>query len=128
MFKTDTTTFGKTMPMQRKRFIDLPAEWRNFTPDCIIVDANYEEQTFVFKGYHTEPDGTQSVICLDAAGYQRYLFGDAVRLLSLGGVKRRNGKGKRLTTLKSSEKSLSRAEKRKIRREQRTALYATGLA
>lgn len=127
MFKTDTITFGKTLPTTRQRFTDLPAEWTAFIPGSIIVDANWPEQTFTFKHYHLEPDGSQSVVCTDAAGYERYLFGDAVRLLSLGGVRRHTGKSKRMTTLTAGEKNLSRTEKRKIRREQRTALYASGL-
>jgi hypothetical protein len=127
MFKTDTVTFGKIMPMPRQRFLDLHTEWTAFIPGSIIVDVNWPEQTFVFKRYHLEPDGSSTVVCTDAAGYERYLFGDAVRLLSLGGVKRRHSKGKRVTTLTSSEKGLSRTERRKIRREQRTALNVPGI-
>lgn len=127
MFKTESIPFGKSMPMQRNRFTDLTPEWTAFIPGSIIVDANWPEQTFIFKRYHLEPDGSQSVVCEDQWGMLRYLFGDAVRLLSLGGVKRRHGKGKRLTTLTASEKGLSRTEKRKIRREQRAALKADGI-
>lgn len=127
MFTTETIVIGTTLPVNRLRYTNLPAEWKAFIPGSIIVDANQPEQTFSFLRWHTEPDGSQTAVCLDNYNQERYLFGDSVRLNSLHGTRRRNGKGKRMTTLTASEKSLSRAEKRKIRREQRAALKADGI-
>ena len=124
-FKVETIFHGETLSTPRNRFVNLAPEWRDFKKGSLIVDANYEESTFEFIEWYTESDGAQNVRALDGQGFTRHLFGDSVRLAQLKGQGRM--KGKRMSLLSEKESKLSRTEKRKLRKERRTAVKAQGI-
>ena len=106
------------MPHTRKRYVNLPAEWTTFKPGCLVVEANNEEVTLKFQEWYLERDGSRAALCIDAVGTRRYIYADAIRLVSLTGRgKARGRKGESL--LSDAESKLSRAEKRKLRRDRR---------
>lgn len=125
MFQIETIFFGTGIPAPRNRFVNLPAEWSDIRPGQRIVDANYEDQTFEFISWYYEADGTPACKCRDGEGSIRNLFADAVRLAQLNG--RGKMRGTRMTLLSDTEKKLTRTEKRKLRKERRTALNAQGI-
>jgi hypothetical protein len=125
MFQIETIFFGDGIPAPRNRFVNLPIEWSDIRPGQRIIDANSEEQTFEFISWYFEADGTQACKCRDGEGALRHLFADAVRLAQLNG--RGKMRGTRMTLLSDTEKKLTRTEKRKLRKERRTALNAQGI-
>ena len=106
------------MPHNRKRYVNLSPEWTDFKPGSVVVEANNEEVTLKFQEWYLERDGSRAALCIDAVGTRRYIYADAIRLVSLNGRgKSRGRKGESLLT--DAESKLSRAEKRKLRRERR---------
>ena len=106
------------MPHTRKRYVNLPTEWTTFKPGSLVVEANNEEVTLKFQEWYLERDGSRAALCIDAVGTRRYIYADAIRLVSLTGRgKSRGRKGESLLT--DAESKLSRAEKRKLRRDRR---------
>jgi len=125
MFQIETIFQGTTLPTPRNRFVNLAPEWKEFKKGSLIVDANYEDMTFEFVEYYTETDGATNIRALDGQGFTRHLYGDSVRLAQLKGQGRM--RGKRMSLLTEKESKLSRAEKRKLRKERRTAVKAQGI-
>ena len=129
MWTTETITVGDFMPHTRKRYVNLPAEWTAFKPGSLVVEANNEEVTLKFQEWYQERDGSPAALCVDTVGTRRYIYADAIRLVSLTG--RGKSKGRRGESLLSdSESKLSRTEKRKLRRERREpdqAAHAEGM-
>ena len=117
------------MPHTRKRYVNLPAEWTALKPGSLVVEANNEEVTLKFQEWYEERDGSRAAICVDTVGTRRYIYADAIRLVSLTGRgKSRGRKGESVLT--DAESKLSRAEKRKLRRERREpdqAIHADGI-
>ena len=106
------------MPHTRKRYVNLSPEWTNFKPGSLVVEANNEEVTLKFQEWYEERDGSRAALCVDTVGTRRYIYADAIRLVSLTG--RGKSRGRRGESLLSdAESKLSRAEKRKLRRERR---------
>jgi hypothetical protein len=125
MFKTETVEMGTTLPVSRLRFVNLPREWTQYKTGSILVDPNYEEQTFEFVDYYTERNGDVNIKCLDSSGFTRILFSDSVRLYSLTGKYKRSGK--RESLLSEKEQQLDRTEKRRLRKERRDPIVASGM-
>jgi hypothetical protein len=118
-FKTETISTSGSLDWPRPRFIDLPAEWKPSTPGSTILDLNYPDETFEFRSWYQDKTGP-GVIAVDSSGATRHFYGDSIRLTSLTGRQAANRK-RGITTLSASEKRLSRAEKRRLRRERRAA-------
>jgi hypothetical protein len=118
MHTIETISVGEFMPHNRKRYVNLAPEWTDFKPGSIVVEANNEEVTLKFQEWYEERDGSKAALCVDSVGTRRYIYADAIRLVSLNGRgKSRGRKGESLLT--DAESKLSRAEKRKLRRERR---------
>ena len=118
MHQIETITVGEFMPHQRKRYVNLSPEWTDFKPGSLVVEANNEEVTLKFQEWYEERDGSRAALCVDTVGTRRYIYADAIRLVSLTG--RGKSRGRRGESLLSdAESKLSRAEKRKLRRERR---------
>jgi hypothetical protein len=118
MHQIETISVGEFMPHNRKRYVNLPPEWMDFKPGSIVVEANNEEVTLKFQEWYEERDGSKAALCIDSVGTRRYIYADAIRLVSLNGRgKSRGRKGESLLT--DAESKLSRSEKRKLRRERR---------
>jgi len=118
MHQIETITVGQFMPHTRKRYVNLSPEWTNFKPGSLVVEANNEEVTLKFQEWYEERDGSRAALCVDTVGTRRYIYADAIRLVSLTG--RGKSRGRRGESLLSdAESKLSRAEKRKLRRERR---------
>lgn len=117
------------MPHTRKRYVNLAPEWTNLKPGSLVVEANNEEVTLKFQEWYEERDGSRAALCIDAVGTRRYIYADAIRLVSLTG--RGKSRGRRgESVLTDAESKLSRAEKRKLRRERREpeqAMHADGI-
>ena len=125
MFKTETVEMGTTLPVSRLRFVNLPREWTQYKTGSILVDPNYEEQTFEFVDYYTEKNGDVNIKCLDSSDFTRILFSDSVRLYSLTG--RYKMSGRRESLLSEKEQQLDRTEKRRLRKERRDPIVASGI-
>lgn len=117
------------MPHQRKRYVNLSPEWMDFKPGSLVVEANNEEVTLKFQEWYLERDGSRAALCVDTVGTRRYIYADAIRLVSLTGRgKARGRKGESVLT--DAESKLTRAEKRKLRRERREpepVIHAQGI-
>jgi len=119
-FSTSTVEIpGTSLVTTRQQFTGLPPAWLDFQPGSALVDLNYPEEVFSFINWYDDRNGMSCVKAQDAAGLTRHLYGDSVRLLSLGGRTRPSKGGHRKTTLSASESRLSRGEKRKLRRDRR---------
>ena len=125
MFNIETIFHGDVLPTPRNRFVNLPQEWKEFKKGSLIVDANYEDQTFEFIEWYTETNGEVNARCRDGQGFIRHLYGDSIRLAQLKGQGRM--RGKRMSLLTEKESKLSRTEKRKLRKERRNAIKAQGI-
>ena len=92
MFQIETIFHGTVLPTPRNRFVNLSPEWKEFKKGSLIVDANYEDQTFEFIEWYTESNGEVNARCRDGQGYTRHLYGDSIRLAQLKGQGRMRGK------------------------------------